>query len=88
MTRTIFNGPPVADDGWTDWVQPKHTKYKLKCCDCGLVHEMQFRVVKDTRRSRLCDIEDQVKGLVVFRARRDNRATANVRRSKEHRKAR
>jgi hypothetical protein len=82
---SIFNGPEVGDDGWTDWVQPKHAKYKILCCDCGLVHEMQFRVVKDTGRSKFCDIEDKVKGLVVFRVKRDNRATANVRRTKKKR---
>lgn len=30
---------------FSDWVQPKMTKYLMACCDCALVHEMQFRVV-------------------------------------------
>ena len=27
------------------WVQPRMDRYYMKCCDCGLVHRMQFRVV-------------------------------------------
>lgn len=53
------------EDGWTDWVQPILKGYKLACCDCGLVHELEF------------DVED---GRPIFRARRDNRATGQVRR--------
>lgn len=48
-----------------EWVQPVAKGYKLACCDCGLVHKLDFRVSK--RR-------------VQFRAYRDNRATAMVRR--------
>jgi hypothetical protein len=58
-----------GEDGWTDWHQPNHTDYKLACCDCGLIHKMQFRVVK---------------GQVEFRASRDERATAARRRHMTH----
>lgn len=52
-------------DGWTKWVRPDHEDYKLACCDCGLVHRMQFQVVN---------------GQVEYRASRDMRATSQVRR--------
>lgn len=48
-----------------EWVQPVRKDYKMCCCDCGLVHEMDFRVLK---------------GKVQFRVRRNNRATGQVRR--------
>lgn len=32
------------EGGWTDWICPKPDSYLMKCCDCGLVHEMQTRV--------------------------------------------
>jgi len=48
-----------------EWVQPAENNYKLSCCDCGLTHNMDFRV------------ED---GRAQFRAFRDNRATGQVRR--------
>ena len=47
-------------------VQPIRRGYKLRCCDCGLVHKMDFRV--ENRR-------------VQFRVFRDNRATAAIRRA-------
>lgn len=32
-----------AYDG--DWIQPIMKKYKMRCCDCGLVHTVDFRIV-------------------------------------------
>ncbi len=29
-----------------DWVRPYRRGYKVKCCDCGLVHKMNFRINK------------------------------------------
>lgn len=63
---------PLSADGWTDWIQPRMRSYRMSCCDCGLVHELQFRVVACGRGHK-----------VIFRARRHERATAAVRR---HRK--
>lgn len=48
-----------------EWVQPIRRGYKLRCCDCGLVHKMDFRISR---------------GRVQFRVFRDNRATAAIRR--------
>lgn len=53
-------------DGWSDWVQPIESGYRMACCDCGLVHEMEFRVDEENRAQ--------------FRARRHIRSTAAVRR--------
>lgn len=55
-----------AENGrWSRWVQPVRKGYKLCCCDCGLVHDMDFRI-KDNR--------------IQFRVARNNRSTAMVRR--------
>lgn len=68
-------------DGWTRWVQPKMDGYKMGCCDCGLVHKMQFRVLKlkDANTGVLMP-QHMVK--VQFRVQRDKRSTAAVRRKK------
>lgn len=29
-----------------EWVSPRRKGYYMKCCDCGLVHRMNFRLVK------------------------------------------
>jgi len=56
------------EKGWTHWMTPIMKGFKLRCCDCGLVHEFDFAVSN----------QKQIK----FRAKRDNRATANTRRTK------
>ena len=33
-------------EDWSEWVCPDPKGYLLKCCDCGLVHEMQTRVAQ------------------------------------------
>lgn len=34
-----------AKDG--EWLQPIKRGYLMGCCDCGLVHRMNFRIVND-----------------------------------------
>ena len=29
-----------------EWVQPTRKGYLMKCCDCGLVHKIDFKLVK------------------------------------------
>lgn len=60
MAMTKYEEPQPGE-----WIQPVEEGYKMQCCDCGLVHRMDFRV------------ED---GRAQFRAFRDNRATGQVRR--------
>jgi hypothetical protein len=47
------------------WQTPKVNGYRVACCDCGLVHELDFRIRG---------------GKVQYRVRRNNRATAAKRR--------
>ncbi len=54
-----------------EWVQPVRRGYKLACCDCGLVHRMDFRIYQ---------------GRVQFRAFRAPRSTASMRRAMTLRK--
>ena len=51
------------------WQQPVMKKYFLSCCDCGLVHEMQFRIV------------GVKKPVVQFRCRRAEGLTATHRKA-------
>lgn len=48
-----------------EWVQPVRRGYKLACCDCGLVHTLNFRIYR---------------GRVQFQAFRHERSTALMRR--------
>ena len=51
--------------------RPVMRGYRMRCCDCGLVHVVDFFVVHEGKRHH-----------VEFRAHRDSRATAAARRGK------
>lgn len=57
--------PAVMPDGWCDWVMPVMDDYRMKCCDCGLVHQMEFHVATHEGVDR-----------VEFRMRRESPAAA------------
>ena len=62
---------------WSEWVCPDPKNYLMKCCDCGLVHEAQFGVVRyksETERED-CDIVDDPNLQSVFRMRRSEEWT-------------
>lgn len=48
-----------------EWQQPVRKGYKLMCCDCGLVHTIDFRIIKSK---------------IQFRAYRNERSTWLARR--------
>lgn len=51
-----------------DWIRPQMRRYRLKCCDCGLIHVLDFKIVGKR---------------IVFRATRNYRATAAARRASQ-----
>jgi hypothetical protein len=55
----------IAKDN--EWIEPIRKGYRVACCSCGLVHDIDFRVVNRH---------------IQFRARRNHRATAQKRRWK------
>ena len=60
-----------AED-WSEWVCPDPKGYLMKCCDCGLVHEAQFGVVRYKSKTGRedCDMVDDPNLQAVFRMRR------------------
>jgi hypothetical protein len=60
-----------------EWTRPRLRNFREQCCDCGLIHRLDFRIV-DQRKGRRVDS----RGLKIeFRTRRDDRATAAARRT-------
>lgn len=51
-----------------EWVKPRMKGYRMMCCDCGLVHVIEFRIIKHARGHK-----------VLFRAVRHEKATATAR---------
>ena len=59
--------------GWSEWQQPVMNGYLMKCCDCGLVHEMQFKALEQTGtadKHGYWPAKPIKNGRVSFRARR------------------
>ena len=72
-------------DGWSDW-QHMCPGFRMACCDCGLVHELQVRAHRPSRVKAkpgyIC-VGPKIKGArVMFRASRNMRATAQIRRAR------
>ena len=65
-------------------IYPIMRGYKIACCDCGLVHDVEYNAVKVTKRLRNGTFEvetlDPEKYRVEFRVRRNARSTAMIRR--------
>jgi hypothetical protein len=38
-----------APDEWSAWQFPTR-QYQIKCCDCGLVHDFEFRAFAETKQ--------------------------------------
>jgi hypothetical protein len=50
---------PALEDGWSDWVCPKPRGYLMQCCDCELIHEVDFRVVRyESEDSEVYEVVD------------------------------
>lgn len=70
--RTNFH---KVKDG--EWVTPTQ-RHKMACCDCGLVHDMTFRIV----RIEHLNGRKYGKLAIQFKASRNERSTAGRRRNR------
>ncbi len=57
----------IVNDG--QWHRPVMKNHKLACCDCGLVHTMNYRIVGNK---------------IEFKAERDEKLTRSLRRRKQY----
>lgn len=76
---------PNVQDG--ELVIPTMKGYRMSCCDCGLVHRLDFEAYRVIKRNpdgsfTVRAIPDG-KGQVGLRATRDNRATGQLRRHRQ-----
>lgn len=49
-----------------EWIFPRRNSYYLQCCDCGLVHRINFRLVKHGKGKQIA--------FQAFRVRKRKRA--------------
>lgn len=74
-------------NGWCRWVPVLMRGYKMACCDCGLVHNVNFKAVRvlKTNKDGSWEYRDLPIGKfrVMLKARRNLRSTGQLRRYKK-----
>ena len=61
----------ALEDGWCDWVCPKPRGYLMQCCDCELIHEVDFRAVRyESEESEVYEVVDDPNLQAQMRLRR------------------
>jgi hypothetical protein len=63
----------IYADDWSEWIAPRKG-YRMICCDCNLVHQLEFDIGKNSKTG---------KRQAIFRVRRDDRFTASMRKKYE-----
>lgn len=69
--RKHYTKIKAGPDGWTKWIKPKPKGYKMACCDCALVHVLEFKAIKERvlirvrRAPLLTKIARKMMGIVV-----------------------
>jgi hypothetical protein len=69
MSEREFEVMVEGEDGWADWIHPL-PGYRMRCCDCGLVHDMEFSIVPNEINETTLNPGETDAGLIIFRARR------------------
>lgn len=80
-----FKKIEANEDGWSDWELPIMEEYKMACCDCGLVHDVDFKIVwtAEDENGDVTILHHRIIGAkqrVMIRAKRNNRSTGQMRR--------
>ncbi len=53
MIKKKFKKHTAGRGGWSEWIYPTKD-YLFKCCDCGLIHHLQFKTfLERDRRSKV-----------------------------------
>lgn len=51
MKKVKFKQESTNKSGrFTDWIRPVMTGYHMSCCDCGLVHTINFQAIQIVAR--------------------------------------
>ena len=75
MSVALEKMDALDDDGWSEWIHPL-PGYLMGCCDCGLVHEMEFAIVPASPDNAVFNDGESKRRVVIFRARRHTERAA------------
>jgi hypothetical protein len=66
--------------GYGEWIRPRMRDFREQCCDCGLIHRLDFRIVDEGKGARAPKRRSRPRLHIEIRTRRDDRATSAARR--------
>ena len=78
-----FKQEVAEADGWSREIFPVMKGYKMACCDCGLVHDINFAVVAVTKKNKNGTWSHGAKlggHRILMQVRRNVKSTAQIRR--------
>lgn len=85
FSETVFPEPKTRPWKTPGKLKP-HLQHRISCCDCGLSHDFEFLVVRTrvNKNGRTIMVAVAPRNLAIqFRVRRNERATAQIRRKKQ-----
>ena len=71
MAEVGFELMEPDEEGWSEWIHPL-PGYRMKCCDCGLVHQMETMVVPSHENATPTAEGEDEDHIIVFRMKRDD----------------
>lgn len=79
MGKRFYKVTQPTSRAFSEWIAPRMTKYLMACCDCGLVHELQFQITpaRVSKDGQFCR--------VIFRVRRAEGHTKTQRKGRSSR---
>ena len=79
-----FKQEVAEENGWTEDIFPIMRGYKMACCDCGLVHDIDIDVFEIKKFNKDGTFRGRrrwgKRWRVALRVRRNNRSTGQIRR--------
>ena len=73
MSEPIIETMHPDAEGWSEWIHPL-PGYLIQCCDCGLIHRMEFAIGETVDKGGpFNEGESEKGGVVLFRASRYER---------------
>lgn len=61
--KSVAAPPPVVNAG--EWVKPVMQEYEMTCCDCGLTHSIDFKIVRRIDEELVEDVDDPTLGVML-----------------------
>ena len=85
MKKLKFEQEKTKNGVWSDWIFPVMNNYHMSCCDCGLVHTINFRALKFSRKKKkgtVYTILPKGEYRIEFKVRRNEKYTKQERSNK------